>query len=133
MCLALQSQRLILLLLRRMVRWLWHWLCMGASERADVVEAVTAVHGAVALFGQVLQDLAGVDGRPTDADVTDVTIIVSTIILQNLTKHEQHHREQQQKPQLHDISTLIRSPIHNRIHGHLTIRHQPQQRHQHPA
>ena len=69
-----------------------------ASQCADV-EAVTAVHGAVALLGQVLQDLADVDGHPTDADVT---IILSTIIhtiikiLHNLTKHEQHHHEQQQ-------------------------------------
>ena len=71
-----------------------------ASECADVVEAITAVHGAVDLFGQVLQDLADVDGHPTDADVT---ILLSTIIhtiikiLQNLSKDEQHHHEQQQQ------------------------------------
>ena len=38
---------------------------------------------------------------------------------------------------LNNISTLMRSPIHNHFHGHLTIRrlsnNQFQQRHQHPA
>ena len=111
-----------------------------ASECADAVEAVTAVHGAVALFGQVLQDLADVDGHPTDADVT---ILLSTIIhtiiktLQNLTKHEQHNitMNSSNKPQLHQHArTQTHSQPHPRPPDHQAPQqHQPQERHQLPA
>ena len=66
-----------------------------ASDCAAVVEAVSAVHGAVDVLGQVLKDLDdGVDdGAEDDGDVSisRITVNISQVLLSNVTNAKRRH------------------------------------------
>ena len=102
----------------------WRWsvavaVRWPASDCADVVEAVTAAHDAVALFGEVLKDLDdGVDDGAEDDG--DVSINRFTINISKIPKNPT--KQSYSAMRLNNISALRRWRMHSHSASHLTIR-----------